>query len=272
MPMLTVIIPMYNEADRIGATVTDVCATLRSWGTPAEVLLVDDGSTDGTVDAAEPMCGDLGDALALRLIRHSANRGKGAAVRTGMQAARGSWVVFMDADNSTRLGELEKLNAEARATGAPIIIASRNVAGAEAITTPARRAAGKAFRACISLLGLNLARDTQCGFKLYRADAAAFLAGHSIENGFAFDVEHLLLAQRAGLPVREVGVRWDHCTGGSIRVVRDGLQMLWAAVRIRHRVRGLRLPPPRPTPHGSSLVEVKPLQITPIEQDVVAAS
>lgn len=270
--MLSVIIPMYNEADRIGATVADVCATLRSWGTPAEVLLVDDGSTDGTADAAIALCGDHGGALTLRLIRHGVNRGKGAAVRTGMQAAQGGWVVFMDADNSTRLVELEKLNAEARATGAPIVIASRSVAGAEALTTPARRAAGRAFRACLTVLGLNLARDTQCGFKLYRADAAALMAEHSVEDGFAFDVEHLLLARRAGLAVREVGVRWDHRTGGSIRVVRDGLQMLRAAVRIRHRVRRMSLTrPPRATP-GPLLVEVKPLQIAPAGRDTVAAS
>ncbi|HEX2838265.1 MAG TPA: glycosyltransferase [Phycisphaerales bacterium] len=272
MPMLSVIIPMYNEADRIGATVADVCATLRSWGTTAEVLLVDDGSTDATVDAAEPLCGDHGDALTLRLIRHGVNQGKGAAVRTGMRAARGGWVVFMDADNSTRLAELEKLNAEARATGAPIIIASRSVAGAEALTTPARRAAGRAFRACLTLLGLDLARDTQCGFKLYRGDAAAFMAAHAIEDGFAFDVEHLLLARRAGLAVREVGVRWDHRTGGSIRVVRHGLQMLWAAVRIRHRVRRMSLTRPSRATPGPLLVEVKPLQIAPSERDTVAAS
>lgn len=227
---------MYNESARIAATVADVYATLQAWHVPAEVLLVDDGSVDGTAGVAEGLCGVVGERMEVRLLRHASNRGKGGAVRTGMRAAAGDWVVFMDADNSTRLVELEKLNAEARRSGAPVVIGSRAVAGSAVETSVLRRLAGRAFHVCLTLLGLDLAMDSQCGFKLYRADAAAFLALHSTEDGFAFDVEHLLLARRAGIQVREVGVRWTHTAGGSIRVVRDGLKMVRAAWQIRRRV------------------------------------
>lgn len=276
-PMISVIIPMYNEAARIARTVTDACSTLHAWRVRAEVLLVDDGSTDATPSIAAGLCGSVTEGVEVLLLRHGRNMGKGAAVRTGMKASRGAWVLFMDADNSTRLAELEKLNAEARRTSAPIVIGSRACAGAEVASHVLRRVSGRAFHACLSVLGLNLARDTQCGFKLYRADAAAFIAAHSTENGFAFDVEHLLLARVAGIPVREVGVRWTHHTGGSIRVVRDGFAMLRDSWRIRRRVRGTRLAlpaakAPAPPLAEGPLIEVKPLPALAISQDTHAGA
>ncbi len=257
---------MFNESARIGQTVADVCATLEAWHVPAEVLLIDDGSSDATYRTARGLCGQIG-LVSIRLLRHEANQGKGAAVRTGMRAATGSWVLFMDADNSTRLIELEKLNAEARRTGAPIIIASRAVGDSVVVTSAARRFAGRAFHTGLALLGMDLARDTQCGFKLYRADAARLISAQSVEGGFAFDVEHLLLARKAGMEVREVGVCWDHQPGGSIRVMRDGPRMLAAALRIRARVARLAVPPWR---SAAGYIETKPLSLPEVQPHAAA--
>ncbi len=266
---LSIVIPMYQERDRIGGTLADVCATLRAWGIESEVLLVDDGSTDGTHEAVTGFFNESETSIpSVRLLRHAKNRGKGAAVRTGLAAARGNWVLMMDADNATRLVEVTKLvSAASRPTGprAPaIVIGSRVAPGADIKTSWMRRCAGRLFHACLVVLGLNLARDTQCGFKLYRADAARYMALHAQEDGFSFDVEHLLLARRAGFSVREVGVRWEHREGGSISVGRDGIKMLRAAWAVRRRIQGTSPAAPEPVVPAATLgalIEIKPLQV-----------
>jgi len=250
---LSVIIPMYNESARVIPTLEDAVLWLHEAPWTSEIVLVDDGSKDATVERVTPKLFErpIGALQRVRLVRHERNRGKGAAVRTGLAAAEGDWRLMMDADNSTRVSEVVRLLAEAERSGAGLVCGSRNVADSDVVTRPSRKLMGSAFRMALKGLGMGMLRDTQCGFKLYRADVAAAIAEIAKEDRFAFDLEHLLIADRLGVGVREVGISWTHRDGGTIRPVRDGLRMLRDAARIRMRyARGL---PP-------VMVEVKPMR------------
>lgn len=250
---LSVIIPMYNESARVIPTLEDAVLWLHEAPWTSEIVLVDDGSKDATVERVTPKLFEkpIGALQRVRLVRHERNRGKGAAVRTGLAAAEGDWRLMMDADNSTRVSEVVRLLAEAERSGAGLVCGSRNVADSDVVTRPSRKLMGSAFRMALKGLGMGMLRDTQCGFKLYRADVAAAIAEIAREDRFAFDLEHLLIADRLGVGVREVGISWTHRDGGTIRPVRDGLRMLRDAARIRMRyARGL---PP-------VMVEVKPMR------------
>jgi len=242
---VSVVIPMYREARRIEETLNDAIEWLGRWDRTSEIILVDDGSPDETVGVVTPFVGEApsGSSERLRriaLVRHAQNRGKGAAVRTGLGAARGTWRLMMDADNSARIREIVKLLPSA---GSPVVLVagSRNLADSRVRARTSRRAAGILFRACLKALGLAMLRDTQCGFKLYRADLAALVARVGAEDRFAFDLEHLLLAKRfagrgrAGASILEIGIEWEHKDGGTVRPIRDGLKMLARAAAIRSR-------------------------------------
>lgn len=242
---VSVVIPMYREARRIEATLRDAIEWLSRWDRTSEIVLVDDGSPDGTVGVVTPFVGEAaaGSPERLRritLVRHAQNRGKGAAVRTGLGASRGAWRLMMDADNSARIREIEKLIPEA---GSRVVLSagSRNLAESRVRARAGRRLAGILFRTCLKTLGLAILRDTQCGFKLYRADLAALIARVGAEDRFAFDLEHLLLAKRfagrghAQASIKEIGIEWEHKDGGTVRPIRDGLRMLARAAAIRSR-------------------------------------
>lgn len=266
-PVLSVVIPMYQEAERIDETVRDVIATLDAWVLPAEVIAVDDGSSDGTGKLVERIAGECAEAgsasaWAVRVITLPRNAGKGAAVRRGLTESTGSWVLMMDADNSARLGEVTKLARAAHRDGAGLVVGSRNTRDAQVVANPRRKLTGLVFRAALAVLGLGYVKDTQCGFKLYRRDAADLCARHAAEDGFAFDIEHIGLCTRAGLGVAEVGIAWEHRDGGTIRVVRDGLKMLGQAVRIRARLRNAPTSVEADRPAATALVELKPIEAT----------
>ncbi|MFO0856558.1 MAG: glycosyltransferase [Phycisphaerales bacterium] len=268
-PALSIIIPMYNESQRIGATLDDLVRTLRRWldtgdapikgyatgvttnvtggAFACEILCVNDGSKDDTanvvLETLSQLRVDVADGtrvaiapIVANVLTHDKNRGKGAAVRTGLKAARGQWSIVMDADNATRVDQLEKL-ARAIAPGVAMIAGSRSANDADVVAILPRKLAGYGFKSALMLLGLNLARDTQCGFKLYRRDLAQYLGQNSQEEGFAFDIEHFLLCKHAGWQFREVGVHWEHKAGGKISVVSDGLKMVRQAKRIKDRIR-----------------------------------
>jgi dolichyl-phosphate beta-glucosyltransferase len=250
-------------------------------GVAAEILLVNDGSKDRTQAVAEDLLRQLltpataSPIITGQVLRHPANRGKGAAIRTGMAAARGEWVLLMDADNATRLDQLARFEpawagAERREPfhrPVAMFAASRNTPDADIEAKWTRRLSGTIFKAALWGLGLRLARDTQCGFKLYRRALAQYLAQHSREDGFAFDIEHFLLCRHAGWDFREVGVRWEHKPGGKINVIADGLKMVARAKSIRDRIRRDPPPPPdAPTPATSTtapapvVIEAKPAE------------
>lgn len=261
-PVLSVIIPMYQEAERIGETLRDVIETLDAWEVPCEVLAVDDGSTDGCAEivrqiAAECARGGSAAASGTRVITLPENRGKGAAVRAGLAESRGHWSLMMDADNSARIFELPKLAAMANRSRVGLVVGSRVSKDADVKADPRRRFSGFVFRKILGSMGLRIVEDSQCGFKLYRRDLADLCAAKSVEDGFAFDIEHIGLADRSGLGVAEVGIRWVHKDGGTISVVRDGLKMIGDARRIRSRLRsvepGVAADPP------AAVLELKPL-------------
>jgi dolichyl-phosphate beta-glucosyltransferase len=203
-PDLSVVIPAYNEAARLPPTLRRICGYLRSTGVPFEIVVVDDGSSDRTADVVESEADPV-----VRVVRGGANRGKGYAVRTGMLRATGALRLMTDADLSTPIEDLAALRARLDA-GYDVAIGSRAVSGSNVeVHQPwYREAAGRTFNRLVRLLALPGLKDTQCGFKLWRADAAreAFSLGRL--DGFCFDVEALFIARRRGRSIVEVPVTW----------------------------------------------------------------
>jgi dolichyl-phosphate beta-glucosyltransferase len=231
-PQLSVVIPAYNEEIRLGRTLPTVLEYLRSRPQPSEVLVVDDGSHDSTADLVHRLA-EQDDRV--KLVRYQPNRGKGYAVRVGMLSAGGALRLFSDADLSTPVSEVERLEASIQA-GCDIAIGSRAVAGSCVLLhQPAHRELlGKAFNLMVRALVVPGIRDTQCGFKLFSAHAAETVFPQAQIEGFGFDVELMALARQAGLRIAEVGVTWTddpnsrvHPAKDSARIMRD----LWAIRR-----------------------------------------
>src|SRR5512146_255402 len=228
---LSIVIPAFNEGARLPATLRALKAFLDEDGRRVEVIVVDDGSRDDT--SAQVRQFESIDSR-IRLIRLPQNRGKGYAVRTGVVNAAGAMVLFADADGATPFAELARLEAEL-AAGARIAIASR---GVRSRTTHVkarlyRRVLGRLFHAVVRLFAVRGIVDTQCGFKLFDAEAAHDLFSRMRMTGFSFDVEVLLMATRSGYRVAEVPVNWTHKPGSKVRVLRDGLVMARDVLRIR---------------------------------------
>jgi dolichyl-phosphate beta-glucosyltransferase len=233
---LSVVIPAYNEARRLGPTLDRIAAYLAGRGVDHEIVVVDDGSTDGTAElvAAHPAPG-------LRLVRQPENRGKGAALRAGVAAAAGARVLLTDADLSTPIADLERLEPRL-AAGADLVLGSRAARGARIDRHQPlyRELMGKTFNKIIRLLGVRGVADTQCGFKLLAGAAARDLFPRLTIDGFAWDVELVWLARRRGFRVEEVGVSWADSADSRVHPVRDSAAMLRdvLSMRRRHRRRG----------------------------------
>lgn len=237
----SIVIPAYNEEERIGTTFERILAYVADFPQQrVEVLVVDDGSTDNT---ARMIAAWRDRDPRVRLLHHQKNSGKGWAVRTGMLAAKGEHVLFMDADGSTDIGEIEKL-ARALEEGADIAIGSRDIAGSHISKhQPApREALGKLFNRVVHLLAVPGIADTQCGFKLFRKEAVNALFSRQTMSGWAFDVEILYLARQMNFKVAEVPVEWRDVTGSRVSPLRDALRVIWdlARIRIIHRPSQLR--------------------------------
>jgi dolichyl-phosphate beta-glucosyltransferase len=231
-----VVIPAYNESRRLPAYLGQVVAYFDARDADYEVVIVDDGSTDDTAGAIAPVARDH---PAVRLVRHPRNSGKGVAVRAGMLGSRGAWRLFTDADGATPIAEVARLEA-ALAAGADVAIGSRALADPSVSVTarPHRVLAGRIFNLLTRLAGLRAIADSQCGFKAFTAAAAQDLFGRLRTRGFAFDVEVLLLAQRAGYRIAEVPVNWRDQRGSTVGVLasgpgmaRDVLAAWWRARR-----------------------------------------
>ncbi|MDH3754574.1 MAG: glycosyltransferase family 2 protein [Acidimicrobiia bacterium] len=235
-PAVSVVIPCFNEADRTPALI----GALRRWQPPfgsAEVILVDDGSTDGTADLLAAACDDLD--LDVTLLRFDQNRGKGAAVRHGVGTAQGSYVVFLDADLSVELDAIAAAISRLDHSGADLAFGSRRHPESDVPDDqPLRRQlGGRLVNMLTRRLGLSSSRDTQCGFKVMRRALAHDVFPRVEDNRFAFDVELLHLAEQRGYETIEVPVRWRHHDGSKVRPVRDGLGMVRALWAIRRRTR-----------------------------------
>lgn len=237
---LSVIIPAYNEAERIPPYLSEVSAYLRKRGQPFEILVVDDGSTDQTVLVVERFSRT---EPATRLIRLAQNRGKGCAVRTGIMQARGALMLVADADGAAPMRELERLE-NGLEHGADMAIGSRFLASRDRQYRVRARwhrtVLGNLFNAVVQRLGIPGITDTQCGFKLFRAAAARDLFSVSRINGYGFDLEILFLAQRRGYRIAEVPINWSDQPGTKVRVLRDGFSMLRELLAVRRNfARGL---------------------------------
>jgi len=226
---LSIVIPCFNENERLPPALRSALNQLGPLVPSSEVILVDDGSTDETFSA---MCRLLCEYPAVRPLRLKENRGKGAAAAHGVAHSKGHLVLVSDADFSTPIEELQRLEA-ALAAGADIAIGSRAKRGAREVDQPAHRVVmGKSFNLLVQALVLPGVWDTQCGFKLFRGDVARHLFGQLKTTGFAFDVEILCLARRAGYRVDEVPVRWINSDSSRVVPIRHSIQMLRDLARI----------------------------------------
>lgn len=235
-PSISVVIPAFNESTCLPSAIRSVARHLRAaWISNAEVIVVDDGSDDGTAARAVDTRSEFGDAAAtLRVLRNDRNRGKGYSVRRGMLEARCDWILFSDADLSTPIEELDRLLAAALAGGHDIAIGSRGIdRSLIGVRQPLyRELAGQLFNVNVRLLtGLKIA-DTQCGFKLFSRNAARQIAAKQRTNRFGFDVELLYLARRMGFSIVEVPVRWNNAEGSSVGVG-DGIKAFIDVWRIK---------------------------------------
>jgi len=232
---LSVVVPAYNEARRILPSLERIFSYLDEHHPDHELIVVDDGSTDGTVAAVQEHCGHRPQ---LRVISYGGNRGKGYAVRTGALQAGGDLVLFSDADLSTPIEELEKLLPLAREYD--LVIGTRAHKDSEIRQHQPwyREVAGKFFNVMVRfLVGLRF-HDTQCGFKLFRRDSmSAVLRGLQVDR-FAFDVELIAYAQATGLKVAEVPVVWINAPGSTVGFW-QGLQAYADLLQIRRRARRL---------------------------------
>jgi dolichyl-phosphate beta-glucosyltransferase len=238
--MASLVIPAYRERNRIEECLREVARWRRSkpGGWQWEIILVDDGSDDGTAAAARRVASE--EKLPLELLRHQRNRGKGAAIRTGVLASKGDPVLVSDTDLSTPLTEWIKLVE--RLPSHPIAVGSRALQQ-ELVQRRQpfyRRAMGKVFNGLVRALAVPGIRDTQCGFKLLRGDLARELFRRCRIDRFAYDVELLYLARRRGIAIAEVPVLWFNSPESKVSLVRDSLRMLRDLFRIRwiHRKEG----------------------------------
>jgi dolichyl-phosphate beta-glucosyltransferase len=232
---LSVVVPAYNEEARLGASLARIRAYLEARPYAAEIIVVDDGSTDRTAEvAAEALRGRPAD----RVLRQPENRGKGAAVKAGMLAAAGAAILFTDADLSTPIEEIEKMLPRLEA-GADIVIGSRALADSDIQVRQNRfrELMGKTFNVMVRTCALGDVRDTQCGFKLFTRPAARAVFAELQTAGFCFDVEALAVGRRLGLRLEQVPVIWRNSPQSRVRIVRSSARMFWDLLGIRRRHR-----------------------------------
>lgn len=228
MPRLSIVIPAFNEAERIGDTLRLFCVYLDAQDYAYEIIVVDDGSSDDTQAAAKAAFPDVG------IVSYGGNRGKGFAVRKGLEAARGDVRFFADADGSTPIEEIEKF-WPLFDDGADIVIASRSLPESDVRVHQAwyRENMGKIFNTILKMLALTPFADTQCGFKGFTAEACAVILPRLRIDGFAFDVEQLFVAAKHGLRIEEVAVTWINSKRTTVNPILDSAKMIIESVYIR---------------------------------------
>lgn len=222
-PDISIIVPAYNEYRRLPPTLLDIINYFESKGRNYEIIVVDDGSTDDTPELVEKFARVRSE---ITVIRVPQNCGKGNAVRTGMLNASAPTLLFADADGSTPIAELDRLEAYL-GQDADLVIGSRALRSDVTMvrTRWYRKFLGRFFNSLVNLLILPGLADTQCGFKLFKRDVARFLFSHQTSNGFGFDVEILYLARKAGLRIKEVPVNWTNVPNSKVNLLLDSTLM-----------------------------------------------
>ncbi len=233
---ISIIIPAYNEEKRLPSTLQQVRDYLaHSQWEFSELVVVDDGSRDRTVDVAR--------SAGARVLQNPGNRGKGYSVRHGMLEAKGEWALFSDADLSAPIGELDKLWASTERDQARVAIGSRALdRSMVGVHQPLfREAMGRIFNLSMRLMTGLPFHDTQCGFKLFEANAAREIFGRQLLDGFGFDVEVLYIARRLGYKSIEVPVKWNDVAGTKVSMWRgmtafaDPLKVRWNGISGKYR-------------------------------------
>lgn len=242
----SIVIPMYNEEGRITKTLTQTLAFMSSFAPSFEIIVVDDGSKDSSVEMVETYSTDRTE---ISLIKNK-HKGKGIAVRTGMLAAKGKYILMMDADMSTPIDELKRLANWIKENNFDIAIASREGIGAHRVEEPFyRHIMGRTFNYLVSLVAVQGFKDTQCGFKLFTQEAAKNTFSRLIVYGDkdkeiskpflgAFDVEILFIAKSLGYSIKEVPVKWNYVPTTRLHVLNTSLKMARDVFLIR--LNGLR--------------------------------
>jgi len=231
--VLSVVVPAYNEELRLPRTIEQIEAYLAGRKLDHELILVDDGSADGTRRVMEAAA-RAHPAVRIEVLPH--NRGKGRALAVGVEAARGDQILVTDADLSTPIEELEKLQA-GLAGGAGVAIASRAMKGSRVeVSQPAYRVLmGKGFNLIVQAVLLPGIWDTQCGFKLFRGDVAHSVFENLVTDGFAYDPEVLYRARKQGVKIVEVPVVWRNSAPTKVRPFKSSFDMLRHVIRLRMR-------------------------------------
>ena len=233
--MLSVVIPAYNESARLPATLARLREFLDASSEPYEVIVVDDGSSDDTADMADATASEWPQ---MRVLRLPHNMGKGAAVRAGMLEATGEQRLFSDADLSAPIEELQNLRDHLSPT-CQVVIGSRALSESviEEHQPGRRETMGRVYNKMLQVVALRGLHDTQCGFKLFTADAAVQCFGPLRTLRFGFDAEVLLRARRLGLGIAEVPVRWGHREDSRVSAMRDSLRTLYELMVLRIKAR-----------------------------------
>ncbi len=234
-PFLSLVIPAYNEAapDRLPASLRDITGFVASQDYGVEVVIVNNNSTDDTLEIAEAAAAEYS---YIRVITE-AIQGKGAAVRTGMLAARGEYLFICDADLSMPIEEVNKFFLP-HAPEYDIAIASREAPGSQRVGEPEiRHIMGRVFNTIVRLVAVHTLQDTQCGFKCFRRDIGLELFPIQTVNGWAFDVELLFIAQRRGFKIIEIPITWIYKDHSKIRPINDSINMLIETLKIRRNGR-----------------------------------
>ncbi|MDP3953660.1 MAG: glycosyltransferase family 2 protein [bacterium] len=229
-PLLSVIIPAYNEADRLPLTLVDIDRHLSTRKYTYEILVVDDGSKDGTAEVAKKFIKLIPN---LRVTGYEQNQGKGAAVRAGMLEARGKYRLFTDSDNSTSIDHFDKMLPFLR-EGYDIVIGSRDVQGAQMHPPQSllKRILGNLGNLYVQLLLLPGIRDTQCGFKVFTEEAAERIFVLQRIKRWGFDVEALALGKRMGYRIKEIPAYWVNDADSRVKPMAY-FQVLWEAFKVR---------------------------------------
>jgi len=233
LPAFSVVIPCFNEAARIGSTIRASLDYLVSVSPESELIVVNDGSTDATSTIARESL--VGAKIETRLLENFPNRGKGAAVRKGLLAAQRPIALFFDADLSTPFEETPKVIGPIADDDVDLAFGSRGLdRSLIGYHQPWRReTAGRIFNLLVRIATGLPFWDTQCGFKAFRLEVCRPILEVARIEGFAFDVELLYLAQRAGMRLREIPVRWNHREGSKVHFIHDSLRMLREVIALR---------------------------------------
>jgi glycosyltransferase involved in cell wall biosynthesis len=227
-PFLSIIIPAHNEQSRLPQTLEQVVAFVKKQAFEVEVIVVENASRDNTLQVAQ----DFAARYPTICVIHEELPGKGRAVQKGMLAATGSYRFFADADFSMPVDQISRFLPPA--IDVPVAIASREATGAVRYNEPwYRHITGRVFNSLIRLLVLHDLNDTQCGFKMFRADAAEELFPRQTLMGWSFDVELLYIARRRGYPILEMGVPWYFNPESKVNVLRDSWRMFTDLIKIR---------------------------------------